>query len=136
MKLYVNGQPVSEAALNENKLYRAVLISLFTWRRAEPSDDTDSKWGWWGDGLSDGTDEIGSRLYLCLRNPLTDETVLEAQEYAEQSLQWMLEDKIASAVSVRAERNSEDVNRLDMVVTITADEDYQITFKELGEYVE
>lgn len=133
MQLYVNGQLMTESEINSNKLFRAVMISLFTWRRAEPSDDTETKWGWWGDTLADEVgDKIGSRLYLCLRSTLTEETVLCAQEYVEQALQWMLDDKVASAISVKAERSESDINRLDMIVTITADRNYELVFKELN----
>jgi len=133
MKLYVNGTPMTKAEVNRNKLFRAVIISLFTWHRADETDDTETKWGWWGDTLADVEgDQIGSKLYLCLRDKLTDETILKAQEYAEQSLQWMIDDGIVTSISVHAERSSSDVNRLDMIVTFTADQDYQIDFKELN----
>ncbi len=132
MKLYVNGAQVGASELNENKLYRAVLISLFTWGRARDGDDTDSKWGWWGDTLATGGDQIGSRLYLCVRRPLTDSTIRQAEEYAQQALQWMLDDGVASKVEVHAERPEGDPNRLDMAVTITAGKDYELVFTELN----
>ncbi len=133
MKLYVNGSPMSKAEANNNKLFRAVIISLFTWRRADDSDDTDYKWGWWGDNLADVEgDKIGSKLYLIVRNPLTNETMQRAEEYAQQSLQWMIDDEIAKSISITAIRSQTDVNRLEMIVDITAEKEYELQFKELN----
>ena len=58
MKLFLNGRLVQ--ADMQDSLTRAVIISLFSWRRADDSDDYDhelGKQGWWGDSLNE--DEIG-----------------------------------------------------------------------------
>jgi phage gp46-like protein len=88
---------------------RAVLISLFTWRRAN-ADDTlpDPKgfrMGWWGDSYpAVANDRIGSRLWLLARAKLTLTTVQRAQDYAEEALQWLIDDGVAARIAVRAER--------------------------------
>ena len=102
-------------------LATAVIISLFTWRRAKDDDTipdgTTDRRGWWGDNLSDVQgDEIGSRLWLLTREKITSETVAHAEEYAAEALQWLVDDKVASRVDVLAARNG--IDRIDMTVTI------------------
>ncbi len=45
--LTVNGKRTCASAPLD-PLTRAVVISLFTWRRAEPDDNADVPMGWWG----------------------------------------------------------------------------------------
>jgi phage gp46-like protein len=91
-------------------LVRAVVISLFTWRRARPDDPHEgTRWGWWADGLvDDGNDRIGSRLWLLAREKLTDRTLVRAREYANEALQWLLDDLVATSIVVTAERRGLD----------------------------
>lgn len=101
-------------------LPRSVIISLFTWRRANPDDDLPgtNKYGWWGDTYPQITgDRIGSRLWLLSRAKLTDETILKAQEYAEEALQWLVDDGVAAAVQVQVERQSLDTLALGIIIT-------------------
>lgn len=100
-------------------LPRAVIISLFTWRRALPDDPVDGvRMGWWADGL-DGVvnDRIGSRLWLLSREKLTLSTINRAREYARESLQWLLDDGVATGVAVTAERYGMDQLRLQCVIS-------------------
>nr|EEI6060433.1 hypothetical protein [Salmonella enterica] len=46
MILYVNGIR-NDATASLDLLTRAVVISLFTWRRAERDDRTPQPYGWW-----------------------------------------------------------------------------------------
>lgn len=106
-----------------DQLERAVVISLFTWRRAEPSDpvDDDERHGYWGDAYPDKPqDRIGSRLWLLRRRSLTAQTMQDAQRYADEALAWMVEDGVAQRVVVRFERQG--ATRLDLYVTLTLDE--------------
>lgn len=48
--LTVNGKRTCASAPLD-PLTRAVVISLFTWRRAEPDDNAEVPMGWWGDTL-------------------------------------------------------------------------------------
>lgn len=104
----------------EALLRRAVTISLFSWRRAatdDALDDADLQ-GWWGDcAPSEAGDQIGSRLWLLRRRTLTDDTLRDARDYAEEALRWMTDDEIVTTVTVTAERLGND--RLNLVVLLT-----------------
>lgn len=100
----------------EQLIRRAVTISLLTWRRAEPSDelDDDNREGWWGDSFPPvDNDRIGSRLWLLRRRSLTAQTLLDAQAYATEALQWIVDDKWAKSVSVTATKT--DLNSMRLV---------------------
>lgn len=53
--LTVNGKRTCASAPLD-PLTRSVVISLFTWRRAEPDDNADVPMGWWGGYLACGTE--------------------------------------------------------------------------------
>ncbi len=103
----------------EESLRRAVTISLFTWRRAEPDDavdDSDRK-GWWGDSVPTvAGDKIGSRLWLLSRRTLVADTLKDAQAYAEEALAWLVDDGVLTRVTVTAERQGND--RMNLRVTL------------------
>ncbi|HBN7499272.1 TPA: phage GP46 family protein, partial [Escherichia coli] len=62
MMINVNGRTVSTGA-SLDLLTRAVIISLFTWRRAGRDDDAPQIFGWWGDTWPTvQNDRTGSRL--------------------------------------------------------------------------
>ncbi|NWB89837.1 phage GP46 family protein [Pseudomonas agarici] len=96
-------------------LTRSVLISLFTWRRANSNDpiDDDERFGWWGDSFPVVSDDrIGSRLWLLRRVKLTARTQLDAQFYAREALQWLIDDGHCSAIEITTERL--DAQRLNL----------------------
>jgi len=105
----------------EASLVRAVVISLFTWRRASPDDpiDDEERYGWWGDSYpSIADDRIGSRLWLLRRVKLTAATRRDAEFYAREALQWLLDDGQVLDVEILSEQA--DVNRLNLRVILTA----------------
>lgn len=105
----------------ERSLARAAYISLFSWRRAESSDpvDDDERYGWWGDSFpSVANDRIGSRLWLLRRSKLTDRTIGDAQLYAREALQWLLDDGHISDLEILAERAGNDRLNLGVVMTL------------------
>lgn len=90
--------------LTDAGLETAVIVSLFTDRRVERSElpygDNDQR-GWWGDGyLKNPNDKIGSKLWLLQREKMTATTLQRAKNYAEQALQWMIDDRVAEKISV------------------------------------
>lgn len=88
-------------------LHTAVVVSLFSDRRAEADDPlpgSDDRRGWWADAYPDiDGDLIGSRLWLLAREKQTDEVLNRAREYAQEALQWLIDDGIAQRVTVTAE---------------------------------
>lgn len=107
LTVVINGQTISLGLDSAEPLVRAVVISLFTWRRANPDDDLpgDQRMGWWGDSFAvELNDKIGSRLWLLSRAKITNDTVARAQEYAEEALQWLIADGVAARVEVEAQR--------------------------------
>ena len=95
------------------------MISLFTWRRANPEDDLpgDQRMGWWGDSYPVvPNDLIGSRLWLLSRAKIVSNTPALAQGYAQEALQWMIDDGVAARVDVTAERYGMDGLALAVVI--------------------
>ena len=128
--MFMNGAVIS--ADLQDSLTRSVIISLFSWRRADEGDDIESdvsKQGWWGDSFS--TDRIGSKLWEILRQKLNDETIAKAQEYSRAALQWMIEDGLVTEINVEAERDSSDFNRLNLKVELISNTRTVYEFKEL-----
>lgn len=109
MILIVNGQRQAISAPLD-QLTRAVVISLFTWRRAEPDDNAENPMGWWGDTWPTvQNDRIGSRLYLLRRSKLTNQTPIKAREYIRQALQWLTDDEVAARIEIDVQRTGIDV---------------------------
>lgn len=79
--LTVNGKRTCASA-QLDPLTRSVVISLFTWRRAEPDDNADVPMGWWGDTWpAVQNDRYGSRLWLLQRSKLTNQLVQTVRGY-------------------------------------------------------
>lgn len=112
----------------EETLETAVIVSLLTDRRANTDDALPDgrassglippdRRGWAGDALSDvDGDRIGSRLWLLSREKQTEQTRLRAIDYAEEALQWLIDDGHAVSVSIEAEWSER--GRLDMEIDI------------------
>lgn len=115
----------------EARLIRAVTISLYTWRRAETDDpiDDEERYGWWGDSYpSIADDRIGSRLYLLRRVKLTPQTQRDAEVYAREALQWLLDDGEVIAIDIVSEKV--DINRLNLMPTLTIASGARIEIKQ------
>jgi phage gp46-like protein len=87
----------------------ATMISLFSDRLAEeddelPGNDTNRR-GWWGDAYSEVQEDLsGSRLWLLHRSKTTQDVVNKARIYAQEALQWLLDDGVADQVIVTTDR--------------------------------
>ncbi|APC15660.1 hypothetical protein BLL42_07920 [Pseudomonas frederiksbergensis] len=102
-------------------LTRSVLISLFTWRRAAADDflGDDERFGWWGDSFPTVADDrIGSRLWLLRRVKLTRQTQVDAEFYAREALQWLIDDGHCSAIEILSERLDDQRLNLRTVLTL------------------
>jgi len=87
--------------LAESGLQTAIIMSLFTDRRALPDDvipdgGTDRR-GWWGEA------EFGSRLWLLEREKQMPSVLIRAREYSEEALQWLIDDGVAASITVTTE---------------------------------
>lgn len=107
----------------DSGLQTAIILSLFTDRRAEPGDvlpvgDSDRR-GWWADAapVVNG-DKFGSRLWLLERSKRTPSVLSRAEAYSSEALQWLIDDKVAKSISVSASFLP-DVEGLALAVSIT-----------------
>lgn len=127
LSVVIDGRELSLGMMPTEPLVRAVVVSLFTWRRANPDDELPASdlMGWWGDSYAEiAGDKIGSRLWLLSRSALSQDTVRSAQEYAEEALQWLLDDQVATSVTVTSSRLG--VHSLGLTVVVTRAESGQV----------
>lgn len=114
---------------DQHDLKTAALISLFTWRRAHPDDVLPDprmgRKGCWIDALQGR--QMGSRLWLLQREKQTRAVVLRAKEYAEESLQWLLDDGVCKSITVITEISAPGV--LGMQVTFERDNAVNLKFQ-------
>ena len=95
----------------EDTLNTAIIISLFTDRRAGPDDalplGQQDRRGWVGDEfMADDSGAIGawgSGLWTCLIGKVTSDVLERARFAAQEALAWLIADGIASRVEVTAE---------------------------------
>jgi len=96
--------------IREPGLETAVILSLFTDRRAEADDivpdGTDDRRGWWADALGEVDDVDGSRLWLDTRMKALPATTVSIEGHVQEALQWMIEDGVAKEVNVVVARIS------------------------------
>ncbi|MGN6518666.1 MAG: phage GP46 family protein [Dokdonella sp.] len=108
-----------------NDLATAVVISLFTDRVADADDvildGSGDPRGWWGDGDV----PIGSRLWQLERSKKTQDTLARAQNFAQEALQWLIDDGVAAAVDVYVEWQGQST--LAMQVTVIKSDGTQQT---------
>lgn len=112
--LTVNGKTVS-ASSQLDPLTRAVVISLFTHRRADPDDNVDVPMGWWGDTWPVvANDRYGSKLWLLQRSKLTNALVNTVRNYLRDALKWMQEDGVVTRIDIDIQRTgiNELVNKI------------------------
>lgn len=117
MQLFLNGAVVN--ADMQDSLSRAIIISLFSWKRADENDIYDKelgKQGWWGDSLNN--DKIGSKLWQLLRNKITSETIFQAEEMVFDALKWLIDDGICTDISVSVERDNDTPDRLNVSINL------------------
>ncbi|EBF9805596.1 hypothetical protein FIF06_04660 [Salmonella enterica subsp. enterica] len=104
--------------LTDNSIETAVIISLFTDRRAQPSDpipdgSTDRR-GWWADSFRKRP--IGSRLWLLGREKTLESVLERARTYADEALAWMKLAGLVKSVTCTASRVAHD--RLQLSVSL------------------
>ncbi|WP_414455036.1 phage GP46 family protein [Enterobacter quasiroggenkampii] len=128
--LSVNGKTVS-ASSQLDPLTRAVVISLFTHRRADPDDNVDVPMGWWGDTWPVvANDRYGSKLWLLQRSKLTNGLVNTVRSYLRNALQWMQDDGVVTRIDIDIQRTG--INELgNKIVLWRRDGPVTISFNDL-----
>jgi phage gp46-like protein len=83
-------------------LETACLVSLFSDKLATPdfvpTDGTSDRRGWWADPYND--QPLGSNLWQLERAKKTRDTLGLARRYAEEALQWLVDDGVAKQIAV------------------------------------
>ncbi|HDW0515947.1 phage GP46 family protein [Enterobacter roggenkampii] len=128
--LTVNGKNVS-ASSQLDPLTRAVVISLFTHRRADPDDNVDVPMGWWGDTWPVvANDRYGSKLWVLQRSKLTNALVNTVRNYLRDALQWMQDDGVVTRIDIDIQRTG--INELgNKIVLWRRDGPVTISFNDL-----
>jgi phage gp46-like protein len=116
---------ILQAVELDDTLHTAVIISLFTDRRADddtvlPVNQTDRR-GWCGDEFMtpasanaaiDKSESWGSHLWLCYVTKSVVDVLERARFAAWEALQWLVRDGIADRIVVEASWSGADSNRL------------------------
>jgi phage gp46-like protein len=91
---------------NAGALEAAVWVSLFTDLLADPADMTPElggdRRGWWGDSGRAPDASMGSLIWLHRREKKSETVRLKVENAAREALQWLIDDGIASDVTVEA----------------------------------
>lgn len=101
-------------------LETACLVSLFTDKLATPdfapTDGTSDRRGWWADLYND--QPLGSSLWQLERAKKTRDTLGLARRYAQDALQWLIDDGVASSVVVDTRWLGSDVGSTTLGIAI------------------
>lgn len=81
-------------------LKTAIIISLFTDSRARDDDDIDDPSDPRGCWIETFEGQFGSRLWELRRQKMVPEVFRRAREYAEEALQWLVDDGVADSIDV------------------------------------
>lgn len=118
MDMMLNGKSADLSAFEADELAQVVLISLFSWRKSADDDGVaaPNRQGWWGDTYAETAgDRIGSRLWLLQREKVLPAILRKAEEYAQEALQWLVDDQVVGRVDVEAERYGTDGVALNVI---------------------
>ena len=108
-----------------------VIASLFTDRRAQPSDDlpdggTDRR-GWWCDTWR--SESMGSRLWLLSREKQMQTVLTKTQNYATEALAWMLKAGLIRDYRVTATNPSNGLLLLTVTIKLNDGSILPMSFK-------
>ena len=102
----------------------AIMASMFTDARASESQvgAPEQRRGWLGNTLSTVPGrEVGGLMYLAEQRRLTQDTVNENVDFAQKSLAWMTEDRLAQRIDVSGELIPKKGVRLTIAITTPND---------------
>lgn len=105
--------------VEDDGLETAVLISLFSDARAtedmiEAIDRDGDLRGWWAD--LEGPDQTGSKLWTIRRSKQLQSVLARARGYASESLQWLIDDRVADRVDVETSYPSRGWMRIEVFI--------------------
>lgn len=100
----------------DDGLQTAVIILLFT-----------DKGHWWGDQYLD--QPLGSELYKLETAKATQATLNDAEQYATEALQPLIEQGVAKTIEAEAEYGGNNADILGLEITITRPDGNAATFK-------
>jgi len=113
-----------------DELQTAVEMSMFTDARALTNPEPrvrktiDALRGWWADAIDD--EVLGSLYWIYSRRKQTQEVLNGVAEAFRDSLQWLIDDGVASVITVVNEWA--DTDRMNVTVTIEKPNDSDVTF--------
>lgn len=127
--------PVTGDLAMDDGLETAVILSLFSDRRAQDGDvlpGGPSGWGgdrrgWWGDALTPDA-PLGSRLWLLSREKTLPETAARARTYAQEGLAWLRRAGIAERVNVTAQAVPAE-SRVEVGVAVERPDGTQVEYR-------
>lgn len=126
--------------VQDGGLASAVLISLFTDARAPTPEQLPagepSMRGWWGDVAEIDTLKTGSLLWLIQREKVVPEVAQRAKEYAEQALQWMIDEQIAQKVVVDSQLVRPFGLQLSITISRGTSKQYSYLWEAVAQYSE
>ena len=113
-----------------DELESMVLVSLLTDTRATTDEFKEAKLslvenpnnviklgGWWGDTYASiQGSKIGSKLWLNSRQKATNDVRINTVDYAEQALQYLIDDGIVSTIEIEANWTGSGI--MEMLITI------------------
>jgi phage gp46-like protein len=106
----------------DDGLRTAVIVSLFTDRRAElddelPAGDGDRR-GFWADSVAPPAkgDLTGSRIWLLDRGGGTADTGRKLENYAREALAWMIKDGVAASIDLVGSTTARGQLQLGLVI--------------------
>jgi len=129
----------------DRSLLTPIIVSLFTDARAKdddalPDSRSADRRGWWADATNTAkpNDQIGSRLWLLERAKTTPGVLLNAKRYAEEALQWLVDEGVAASVKVSVEsiRLASQTWALTLSVVVTKPSGTTETYKFAQEWEE
>lgn len=117
----------------DETLETAILISLGTDRRARNDDPlpdgSENRRGWWADIFTiEDNIFIGSRLWLLHRSSTLDTVLADAEDYAREALQWLIDENIAGSLEISAERVEVSELKLTIIVTRPSGDELPLAF--------
>lgn len=104
-KIYGDYVLAGAQLMSDTDLQTAILISFFTDRIAHPDDvildGSGDPRGWIGD--VPGDPPIGSRFWLIDRSKQTNQVLNEANQYAVECVQWLIDDGVVQKFDITVE---------------------------------